>query len=714
MPARKPDIKTLNHWVYEAHTASRDERAERWRDAEMYDGDQWTDDDWETAQAAGVNPLTINRVFPVINLLKGHQILNRFNIIAKGRTQKDSTVSEVMSEGIKFVMDQSDGPFLLTRCFNDQIVPGWGCAYVGDNPDPRGEKVMLEQRPWTEMYWDPFGGPWLDPKRTRYVFHSPWIHLDDLKDQFPAKAKEIEAAYGEMCGRSQAGDWGGWDQDEADLIEEERLSSLSPSGWAKESGKRVRPVEMWYPVREVCTFLVPPDGRVFEITDQADPRELYQIIQAYPPGSIERVTAAVQKMHVTTFFGELVLQDRPTPCAHDLYPFVPFVGYEDRFGYPYGVPRQIRGQNEEVNKRRSMALAHLQKRRVLLEETAVPRNSSTQTIYEEANKLDGLLVLADGGLAKLQLDEQLNLTEAQAALLRMSEVEIKEVSGANDERMGQDSRVMSGTAMQQWVQRSETITASVFDNQRRSATIMGRLVCLEIQGKWRGPKVLRITDQVTKADRFVELNKPVQTSAGIVVMNDVTQGTYDIIVSEAPHTDTIREQSANILMETIRKSPPEIIPQLVLLWFEISNLPNKDQLMAKIRPLFGEAPDAQDMSPEEMKAEVMKRLEAEQTKARAREQAEQRMTEAEAAKLEAEVAKINAEVAEIMARAQAKPVEAGAKAMEADTRRETAKINAFKTGADLGMRAKKPEPEPPMGPSAEVREDRDWRRTYQG
>ncbi len=714
---KRPDIKLLNHWVYEAHTASRDERAERWRDAELYDGDQWTQEDWEAAQDAGVNPLTINRVFPVVNLLRGHQILNRYNIIAKGRTQKDATVSEVMSEGIKFVMDQSDGQFLLSQCFLEQIVPGWGCSFVGQNPDPREERIMLDHRPWPEMYWDPFGGPWLDAKRCRYVFHSPWLNLEDLQAQFPAKAKDIEAAHGEMSGSMLGNSWG-QDEDEADEIEDEHLSALAPSGWARVSpSKRVRPVEMWYPVHEIATFLIPPDGKVFELTDDADPREIYQIIQAYPPGSIEKVTAPVRKMQVTTFMGDLVLQDMPSPCAHDLYPFVPFIGYLDRYGYPYGVPRQIRGQNEEVNKRRSMALAHLQKRRIMIEQTAIPADSSAQTIYEEANKLDGMMVLNDGGMNRVKLDEQLNLSQAQAELLSMAEAEIQEISGANDERLGQNSRAMSGNAIDKRVQRSETVTASVFDNLRRSTTILGRLVCLEIQGNWRGEKVLRITDSVTKADRYVTLNQRVQTGQGVAVLNDVTQGKYDITVSEAPHTDTIREQSANLLMETIKKSPPEVIPQLVLLWFEISNLPNKDQIMAKIRPLFGEGPGDEDKSPEEIKAEMIQRIEAEQAKKQAQEQHDVRLREAEAAKVEAEVAKVMAEVQEIMARTKTRGVEAGAKALDAETRHEQGKIGAFKSGVETalkvqGARGAQVPAASEMSPSADLRQDREWRQTY--
>lgn len=70
-------IQTALGYVEEARAASRDWRAKSWRDHEMYDGDQWTSEDRQRAVDAGIDPLTINRIFPAINLILGSQELNR-------------------------------------------------------------------------------------------------------------------------------------------------------------------------------------------------------------------------------------------------------------------------------------------------------------------------------------------------------------------------------------------------------------------------------------------------------------------------------------------------------------------------------------------------------------------------------------------------------------------------------------------------------------
>ncbi|MBU1003016.1 MAG: hypothetical protein KKE73_10895 [Proteobacteria bacterium] len=703
-PFKRPDIKRLQHWVYEAHAASEDERAERWTDAKLVDGDQWSDTDWRTAQDAGVMPITVNHIFPIVNLLRGHQIINRVNITAKGATQKDSELSEIMTEALKFLMHQNEGDYILSEAFADQVGPGWGCCFLGTSwDDPRREPVRIEYRDWKNIFWDPFGSPFLDTRTCRYVFEHKWMDLDSLKALFPDKAAEIDNRYEAMSSDS-AGALTDFSEDEATEVEDERR--MSSTYWVQSDRKRVRPVEMWYVVYEPATFAVFADGRVMELDlKKGNPLEIIQAVKA-----AQRLPrAVVRKLRVCTFLGDTVLQDVPSPCPHDQYPFVPFVGYVDRLGFPYGMPRQVRGQQEEVNRRRSMMLAHLQKRRIIVDKEAV---EDTQAAYEEANKLDGMIVLKDGG-KRFEMDEQMGLSEGQFKIMQVSSAEIQQISGANDERLGQESRAMSGAAMDSRVRRSETLTASLFDNYRRACHRLGELAVSEVQGTWTYEKVLRITDSLTKADRFVTLNEKIKVGEGVFeVRNNVTQGKYDVVVSDAPRTDTIREQNANLLMETIKKSPPEVIPQLMLLWFEISNLPNKDAIMAKIRPMFGEAPDAQDMSPEEIKAKAMAEIQQQQAKAQDIDTHEHAMRALDVAKLQAEIAEIISRAEKNKSDAAAKPVEAGAKATDADTRRETAKVAAFKTGAEVGSKCQ-PQPTPQsMTPPAEVSEDRDWRRMY--
>jgi hypothetical protein len=484
---------------------------------------------------------------------------------------------------------------------------------------------------------------------SRYVFHAPWVDLANLKMLFPDKAKEIEDQYDEMAGNVKE-DWSSTFWDEATIVEME-TRALGGRQWADAERHRVRPVKMWYTQLELGWFSIFPDGRVVEFSDDKksfhymEPNQQYELVTA----AQETVRAVVKKMYSCTFMGMLELQRAPSPFPHDQFPLIPFVGYLDRYKFPFGVPRQLRGQDEEVNKRRSMALAMLRSRRVKVEENVVDGGrAELQNLYDEANKLDGFLVVKEGKLDRIQIEEGAQLSQFQIRLLEQSEREIKEIAGPGIEQSETAGKVHSGKALERRAQTTATISAPLFENLRRSQGLMGEQVISNIQGVWKGEKVLRLTDRTTGADQFVEINKRMQGPDGaIMVKNDITQGKYDAIVSEAPMTDTVREQNMNLLIEWTKKSPPEAIPHILLAAFELSNLPNKEQLLARIRPLLGIEPGDENLSPEELKQKTIQALEAQKEVAQQQAELQKQVDAAELEKLVLDNLKTRAEIKEM-------------------------------------------------------------------
>jgi len=677
MPLKKMTPHMAAGFVEEARMAARDWRSDSWRDCEMYDGYQWTQADRLDAIEKGIDPLTINKIFPAVNLIIGTQAAGRQNIIAKARTTKDGQMAEIMTESIQFVMDQNRGQHHISRAFKDAVVPGIGWIHVGLNPDPRKEPIQIRQRDWKEVWWDPFASPWLDPEECRYMFFQRWMDLEALISMFPEKEKEIQGAYDGLS--SNDSDYIVGYGDYADDIEQYKRV-MGMGNWIDPNRKRVRPVEMWYPVLEDCLFARFPDGRCLEIDPKSPDQEVYMMVTA----AVEIIRAKVRKMRVLTFLGAQPLQDMPSPHGHDQYPYVPFLGYVDRFKFPYGVPRQIRGQNEEVNKRRSMALALLQKRRVLFEAEAV---EDAQTLYDEINSMDGAVKLKEGGLAKVQIIEGQMLAQGQADLMTASESEIQQVSGANDEIMGYRSSVQSGKALENKQRQANTVLAELFDNLKQSHQRIGTLASAEIQDKWKGPKILRITDKITNQERFVELNQPKRDEiGGVVITNNITQGIYDIVITDSPATDTTREQSLNLIIEWVKQSPPEIIPHLMSFALELSNLPNKDALLMRLRPLLGQMPGEEDMTPEEIKEQVLARMQSEKETAEKQKMIEDRIVLLGLEAKQLENAKLRAEIADKAAKAD-KTV--------GDQKREDY-LAGHKVGKELAEEARKSQPQPAL------------------
>jgi len=600
------NIEKFIQWVNDSRTASEEWRADSWRDNEMYDGDQWTDKEKKKLEDKGVDPITINRTFPVCNLIIGSQQVNNTDIVAKGRTHKDGQQSQTMSESIKFVVDQNHGVSVVGEAFKESVVGGFGCLQIGVNEDPRKEKVRIAHRPWGNVSWDPYGSPWFNTNTCRYVYQDKWMDMDDLIAMYPGQAKEIQGQFNELTESSDYSRAAWNDQYDPATQIENKKGELTSGDWVDFRRKRIRPVEMWYYRYTTSLFATFADGRVIEMPETMDNQTQMGIIQQ----AQEIVSAKVMKMHIVGFFGKVILMHEPSPHNHDEFPFVPFIGYLDRYGLPFGVPRQIRGQDLEVNKRRSMALALMNSRRIVQEEGA---SKDPQATFEESNRLDGHVVLKNGQMGNFKIDELSGLAAPQMQMLQQSEMEIQEVSGANNEMMGYQSNVTSGVGLQKKQQQGAKTTASVLANRSRSIKRMGELIQSGIQQHWTGPKVLRVTDSITGAERFVELNKPIQTPSGEVIYeNNITQGRYDIIVSEAPESDTVRERNLNMIVEWVKRSPPEMIPHLMSVAMELSDLPNKEMLMAKIKPMLGGTPGEEDMTPEQVKQQVLESMQAQQ------------------------------------------------------------------------------------------------------
>jgi hypothetical protein len=114
-------LKEIQDFVYESMLVSEAWRAEAWRDCEIYDGKQWTEEDYRKAKDAGIDPLTINRTFPVVNLLLGSEQINKNDITIEGRTQDDAEISTTMTEAVRYIMEQYNGPALVSQAFKDSV-----------------------------------------------------------------------------------------------------------------------------------------------------------------------------------------------------------------------------------------------------------------------------------------------------------------------------------------------------------------------------------------------------------------------------------------------------------------------------------------------------------------------------------------------------------------------------------------------------------------
>jgi hypothetical protein len=213
--------------------------------------------------------------------------------------------------------------------------------------------------------------------------------------------------------------------------------------------------------------------------------------------------------------------------------------------------------------------------------------------------------------------------------------------------------------------------------------MLGLLQVAEIQGQWTGERVLRVTDRMTGAEKYVSLNERVfdQRKGAYVVKNNVTQGMFDIVVTEAPPTDTVREQNMNLLIEWAKKAPPEMTPHIMLIAMDLSGLPNKDMLMEKLKEIVGVRPGDEDLSEEERKQRIIQTLEQHQQQAQEEAGFQQQLKGFALEKAQLENDLLRAQIDSVR---NGDPVDI----MKVKVAKAKADIDGFKVGAEVADRAR--------------------------
>jgi chemotaxis protein histidine kinase CheA len=152
----------------------------------------------------------------------------------------------------------------------------------------------------------------------------------------------------------------------------------------------------------------------------------------------------------------------------------------------------------------------------------------------------------------------------------------------------------------------------------------------------------------------VEINQPNPETGAI--LNDVTSTKADFVVSQQDYRDSLRLAMFESLFEIVGRLAqmnPEVALNLLDLVVEMADVPNRDELVARIRQLNGQRDPDSEPTPEEQQQMAQQA---------AMEQAQQQLAMAQ---MEATVAKLQAEVDKVKADQEKAQAESINKRLEA-------------------------------------------------
>ncbi|GAA0721330.1 hypothetical protein [Dokdonella soli] len=642
----------------EAHEAGAENRREQMIDADFYDHIQWTLEDSTILMNRGQAPLTFNLIKPAVDWVIGTERRTRVDWKVYGRNPGDDEGARAKMALLKYLSDVNGVPWERSRQFRDACIVGVGWTEEGIRADGDGEAVQVRYVDWKEMTWDPYSRR-NDLEDCRALHRERWVDEDYACAMFPDRQDKIRTSSVnafDTDSLSMMEDWNGLPMVFTNLDRFGRMTRyghlIGTTASSRRSRKRIRLIETWYrrPISVKKMFSANESGDEWDATIY-DPNNA-EHVSAVAKKYVTLTNAVQQEMWCAIWVHGALLQNMKSPYKHGRYPFTPDFAYRrHRDGMPYGIVRGARDPQEEYNKRRSKALFILSTNRVIYEESAIEM-ANEDDVLEQVARPNGQIRLNDGALKdnRFRIENDVNLAEAHVKLMQSSEEMVFQVSGITRENMGSDSSATSGRAIIAKQQQGAVSTAELFDNFRQAFQLSGQKVLSLTEQYMPMPKQIRILGSGGNAD-YMTLNNPVwnEQTGKWAFENDITKTEGDFIVDQQDYRETVRQAMAESLFDLLSKIDPNMAVQLLDLAVDMTDIPNKDELVKRIRSINGQTMPGEPLDPQTQQQLAKKAQDAEEARVAAlsKTQSEATRNNAAAAKDQAMAGKEQASAAKI-------------------------------------------------------------------
>tara|TARA_R100001082_G_scaffold105361_1_gene77386 strand:+ start:845 stop:3106 length:2262 start_codon:yes stop_codon:yes gene_type:complete len=183
---------------------------------EFFLGEQLTEDEQDELRSAGMPNFTVNRITPVIEMMKFFATANTPRWQAVGAEGSDSDVAAVHSDIADYCWYNSNGDSIYAQVIQDSLVKGVGYIQVDVDPNQDrglGEVVFKRVEPF-DVYPDPTSRDFLF-RDASYVMIRKDLPKSQIEKLFPSKKRQINSANSDSAGQNN---YSNRDALETDLI----------------------------------------------------------------------------------------------------------------------------------------------------------------------------------------------------------------------------------------------------------------------------------------------------------------------------------------------------------------------------------------------------------------------------------------------------------------------------------------------------------------
>lgn len=617
-------------------------------DVDYYDSLQWSEEDAQILLDRNQAPVVYNEIAPTINWMLGTERRTRIDYKVLPRRKEESDMAEVKTKLLKYLSDVNAEPLVRSRAFSSAVKAGVGWLEVGVRGDESDEPIYYRAEDWRYVLYDSQSVE-PDLSDARYLFRTKYLDADVAEAMFPARADVVRRSIVDASSLEVDDVDDPWylgarvTQPGADFQRTGKYYPYDVAAVSDVKRDRVKLVECWYrePTRRETIRSGPLAGETWDANNAAHQWAVEQGASVYD-GLIMQVRVAIYCQAGLLFEGE-------SPYRHGRFPFVPVWAYRrQRDNAAYSPIRVMRDSQDSLNKRGSKALWILSANRVIAEEGAV---EDWEQLREEVARPDAMIIKARG--KELILDRDVQLAEQHLRLMDRDALSIRNSGGVTAENLGRQTNASSGKAIIARQDQGTVVTSELYDNLRWAVQWAGEIELSLVEQFMTSQKVVRLVGDRGNAS-FVEINT-VDPSTG-EVQQDVTATKADFVVSQQDYRDSLRLAMFESLFEIVSRLAqmnPQVALNLLDLVVEMADVPNRDELVARIRQINGQRDPDSEPTPEE---------EQQMAQQAAVMEAQQRLAMAQ---MEASVAKLQAEVDALRADQEKSQAESINKRLEA-------------------------------------------------
>lgn len=577
------------HWVRDNGHLDYVSKAERCED--FFAGMQWDPADLAALRQQRRPALTINKIISTLSNVMGEQIFNRSELSFRPRNEGASQeIADTLTKVAMQVSDNNQLDWLRSDVFADGVITSRGFfdVRIDFSDNVRGE-VRIRQLNPKNVFIDPDADDY-DPRGWQDVILSKWLSTNEIAIMYDEDlAKEI---------RNTDVTYSPYSADLVDIRRDRfgniRTASYAAGGIYEDEGitRHIRVVDRQYRVLKKVNFFVDlAKGDMREVPDEWDREQIAAYLSNNPELTI--INKVATKIRWTVVAGRYVLHDDWSPYVD--FTVVPYFPYFRR-GRTVGLVENLLGPQELLNKVSSQELH-------IVNTTAnsgwkIKRNSLTNMDISEL-ELRG----AETGLV-MELDdvnsaEKIAPNPIPSGLDRVSykaEEHIKTISGVSDYQTGFAREDVSARAVERNQASGQANLAKPLDNLRRTDFILGRTILDLVQRYYTEERIMHIvTDRITGATEAMTVNQV--TPEGEIV-NDLTLGEYDVVITTQPERDTFEDTQFSHALGMFEKGIP-IPPDVIV---ASSKLKNKADVVKQMRG-DSESPEAQAAAQRQIRLE---------------------------------------------------------------------------------------------------------------